>query len=359
MSTKYCLIWLFIYLITIILADNPINKCPKLAPRPPPTSIKNLRPDDVNVVMALGDSITAAFGLQGASGELNEYRGQSWAIGGDSGATTLPNFFNHFTNKPVQGASRGNHFVEVCLGPSICPGHQYHPELDQLNAAQSGAWIQNLLYQISFLKQQIKNNPNIDMNKDWKVLTILIGPNNLCEACYDDYSIYDSAEAFEKSLNQVVKELQTIPRLFVNLVSIFNISGVYTIALNNTYCRTLHNLLFWECDCAFIPFSGEAHRKRMDDTAAAYRDVMRKVASQTPVTDSFALIVQPMFTNLIIPGLEFLSTLDCFHPSLVAHQNMAIGLWDTMLLPAKDKPIIFQFPVPLICPTNDTLLYTY
>jgi len=310
--------------------------------------------------MALGDSITAAFGLIGASGGIYEYRGQSWAIGADKGEITVPNFFNHFLDKPIIGGSLKSHIVEVCIGPFLCPDHQYWPDLDQLNAAQSGAWVQNLPYQIEFLKKQLNSNKNINVEKDWKVLTILIGANNLCDACLESFDEYDSARQFEKSLREVVAQLQTIPRVFVNLVGIFNISSVYEISLNNSYCRTMHEILFFECNCAFNWFDGAAKRKKMDNVAAAYREVMVRVAKETPVTDSFALIYQPMLAKMVTPGIQFLSSLDCFHPSREAHQDLAIGLWNTMLLPMKDKPVDFIYPVPdITCPKNDTLIYTY
>jgi len=180
---------------------------------------------------------------------------------------------------------------------------------------------------------------------------LLIGANNLCESCYDSFDIYDSAAAFEKSLREIVGELQTIPRLFVNLVGIFNISGVYTIALNNTYCRNIHHLVFAECDCALYWSDDNTNRIKMDDTAAAYRNVMKTVARDTPVTDSFALIYQPMLTDMKIQ-LEFLSTLDCFHPTLYAHQQMGIGLWNSMLLPASQKQTGGVIPVPILFPKN-------
>ena len=46
--------------------------------------------------MALGDSITAGFGLEGFTGLYNEYRGRSWSIGGDDGQLTLPNIIKYF-----------------------------------------------------------------------------------------------------------------------------------------------------------------------------------------------------------------------------------------------------------------------
>ena len=84
-------------------------------------------------MLALGESITAAFGLEGIEGGLDEFRGQSWSIGGDDGATTLPNFFKYYTPN-LQGASLGSHFVELCYD-DICPS-PHEPSLDKLNAAQ-------------------------------------------------------------------------------------------------------------------------------------------------------------------------------------------------------------------------------
>jgi len=70
-------------------------KCPPL-PAHTPKDIYDLRPNNIKVVMALGDSITAAYGVMGNPGGLNEFRGKSWSIGGDDNATTIPNFFVHF-----------------------------------------------------------------------------------------------------------------------------------------------------------------------------------------------------------------------------------------------------------------------
>jgi len=80
---------------------------------------------------------------------------------------------------------------------------------------------------------------------------------------------------------------------------------------------------------------------------------MAKVVASTPRRDDFALVLQPMFSDMAIPGMDFLSQLDwfvilpilpssttntdrqSFHPSLEAHQQMAIALWNTMQLPAR------------------------
>jgi hypothetical protein len=97
------------------------------------TNVRNLHPNvcvkeglkycfsnllqDIKVIMALGDSITAgkplyillclyplltgfsAFGLDGFKGVIKEFRGQSFAIGGDSDAVTLANFLKYLENE--------------------------------------------------------------------------------------------------------------------------------------------------------------------------------------------------------------------------------------------------------------------
>jgi len=72
-----------------------------------------LRPDDIKVVAALGDSITAGFGAKGIQdgtiinlNNLAEDRGISFAAGGDDGAITIPNFLKHY-NPNLIGASLG------------------------------------------------------------------------------------------------------------------------------------------------------------------------------------------------------------------------------------------------------------
>lgn len=265
----------------------------------------------------------------------------------------------------------------MCVGDEFCPVGQYRPDLDRLNAAQSGAWISNWPTEFQYLIQQLKADAKINYAEDWKMLTLLIGANNLCRACDPEFDIFDEAAEFEASLRQLVGKLRTIPKLFVNLVSIFNISQVFNITENSLQCEATHGssmmhlflvslsvflpdvLGFLECECIF-PFSPNATmmRAKVDSVAGAYRDRMRKVALSTPSTSDFALVLQPMFSNMKVPGLNFISSLDCFHPSLEAHQQMAIALWNTMFLPTAQKPLEVTFPQQLRCPGNNTVFAT-
>lgn len=61
---------------------------------------------------------------------------------------------------------------------------QYRPAEDVLNAAQSGAMVMNLYtHEFNYLLKMLKSNPNINMEEDWKLLTIFIGANDLCGSC--------------------------------------------------------------------------------------------------------------------------------------------------------------------------------
>jgi hypothetical protein len=57
--------------------------------------VSRRRPDDFSYAMAIGDSITAGAFLRGIQTNVlksfSEWRGQSYAGGGDPGAITVPN----------------------------------------------------------------------------------------------------------------------------------------------------------------------------------------------------------------------------------------------------------------------------
>mmetsp|Transcript_28617 Transcript_28617/g.69768 ORF Transcript_28617/g.69768 Transcript_28617/m.69768 type:complete len:87 (+) Transcript_28617:78-338(+) len=59
--------------------------------------------------------------------------------------------------------------------------------------------------------------------------------------------------------------------------------------------------------------------------------------------------------------IDFLSDLDCFHPSHAAHQTLAIGLWNSMLCTdgrEKRCGIYFSKDMKPTCPTGNSTFYT-
>jgi len=332
--------------------------CPPLPPRNISTSILDLHPSDIRVMMAMGDSITSAFGIMGS---WNESRGHSFSIGGDNGAITLPNLFRDF-NPQLVGYSLGDFPAAVCHGAS-CPGTQYSPDQDANNAAKSGAMIFDMVsLQVNYLIRQVNQKPDMDVSQDWKVLTIMIGANDLCASCAFNLS-YLSPDDYENNLMGTLERIRTsLPRTFVNLVPGFNISQAYDLSIRTPRCANVTRPLFIQCDCLFDPAAG-ALRETIDSYMTQFNQRAVKVATyyQRKAYDTFAVVVQPFATNTDISELpsRFLSRLDCFHPSRPGQEAMAIALWNSMLTPAVYKQSSLNMTDTPICPTANTLLYTF
>mmetsp|Transcript_32618 Transcript_32618/g.103947 ORF Transcript_32618/g.103947 Transcript_32618/m.103947 type:complete len:311 (+) Transcript_32618:322-1254(+) len=280
--------------------------------------------------MALGDSITAAFGAAGFSSGLSEARGMSWSAGAGEGAHTLPNLVKLYS-KDVWGGSVGSHKAEICYGP-VCPG-SYLPEQDRLNAAQSGAMVRNLAGQVDYLAGQLWATGN--MGK-WKLATLFIGANDVCTMCgkaVEGAAAGAVLDAYEAELRAAVTQMRLrIPRLFLSVVPVFNISQVYEFTRGVAWCEEVHLGLPIECECAFTPrppAEAAARRRDMDAGAEGTRertervvDQMRRVAAGDP---HFAVVLQPGLSETDFLGGGFprpgaVSDLDCFHPSALSHE---------------------------------------
>lgn len=70
------------------------------------------------MVAALGDSITAGFGIDGFWGSFTENRGASWAMGGNDNVSSIANFLKRYSPN-IQGASVGTHWVETMRVRSV------------------------------------------------------------------------------------------------------------------------------------------------------------------------------------------------------------------------------------------------
>jgi len=350
--------WLacIVLLPTLALAQFTNTNC--TLPPHNATTILDLHPGDISVIMAMGDSITTGFAVHSS---LNETYGASFSIGGDLTAVTLANFFHYF-NPDLVGYSSGTYPAVVCYGTS-CPAFQYLPTIEQNNAAKSGAMVLDLVnQQAAYLIRQVNQNPNIDVQNDWKVLTILIGANDLCASCSFNLP-YLTPDDYQNNLMATLERVRTsIPRTFVNLVGMYNISQAYELSLTAEHCSNLTRTLFIECDCIFKPENG-AVRESLDASITQFNQRAQNVALyyQSKAYTNFAVVFQPFLMNTYLSTLHhsFVSQLDCFHPSLRGQQAMAVALWNNMLTPSIGKHTFINMADTPICPTPDTLLYTY
>jgi len=313
--------------------------CPVI-PVPPDTSnVKFLKPGNIKVVLAMGDSITAAMSAKDNNIlNLKEYRGLSFSIGGDPNVITLPNLLHPYTYPGYPFGFATGTGTRTGAGTG-------------LDGAVSGAHNLDMLSQAQWLVNALKARTQIDYQKDWKVLTIWIGSNNLCVVCNDAPN--NDAANFEKELTVSLDYLYTnVPRLFVNLIANMDVTSLYQFKAG---ACLLHG---YECSCGGAT---DAKKRALVTTATkAYRETAFKLALKYNQRNStqFAVVVQPFLTNTNIPDRSYLSPADCFHPSAKGHEALSIAVWNNMLVPAASKKTYWDVNDVPLCAGPDTLLYT-
>uniref|UniRef100_A0A0B7ACV2 Phospholipase B1, membrane-associated n=1 Tax=Arion vulgaris TaxID=1028688 RepID=A0A0B7ACV2_9EUPU len=322
--------------------------CPVLPPSATtPTSVHRLRPSDIKVIAALGDSLTAGRGAQGGlPGLLVDYRGLSWSIGGDgdySHIATLPNILRQYNNK-LYGYSEG-----VASFKS------------RLNMAKTGAMSDEILEQAQNLVQRLKDDKHVDIANDWKLITIFIGANDLCDWCIDEDKF--SAVNYRRNLEETLDYLfANVPRAFVNLVEILDLEFI-NILDTTPICKFVHKLV---CDCASNPKTPE-DRDKLIKLREGYQAVTRQLVSsgRYDSSDNFTVVLQPFYENTTIPlkktgkpDFSYFGS-DCFHFSKKSHVASAEALWNNMIEPVGSKQTSWTPGEVIKCPTEASpYLYT-
>ncbi|KAK5852759.1 hypothetical protein PBY51_006602 [Eleginops maclovinus] len=317
-----------------------------------PTSVHELRPGDIQVVAAVGDSLTAGNGIASSPNNvldvLRQYRGLSWSIGGDENlttVTTLPNILKHF-NQNLTGFSVGM-------------GKQETSEAF-LNQAVAGAKSKDLLTQVQALVAKMKNDSRIDFESDWKVISLFIGGNDVCDHCYNSllYSEENFIRNVRNSLDYLHKE---VPRALVNLIETLHITPLREIHIDKSLkCPTwLVNIL---CPCVILPKPSSKALQMVDDINRGYQRSLKELveSNRYDTRSDFTVVVQPFFRDIDLPrqpdgraDRSFFSA-DCFHLSQKAQTMMARSLWNNMLEPLGNKTTRQDFTadIDLKCPTK-------
>ncbi|KAM3870977.1 phospholipase B1, membrane-associated [Diretmus argenteus] len=316
-----------------------------------PTSVHELRPGDIKVVAAVGDSLTAANGVGAKADNLllvmREYRGLSWSIGGDANittVTTLPNILREF-NPSLTGFSEGI-------------GDENSPQAF-LNQAVPGAKSSNMVNMVRVLVDKMKNDSRIDFQNDWKVITMFIGGNDICDFCMD--SIYFSPQNVVGRIRQALDILHSeVPRAAVNLVELLHIVPLRDLHRSNLGCPTWIVKII--CPCILKPTEGSAELQKVNDFNRAYQLAIRELvdSGRYDTHDNFTVVLQPFFREVVLPRLQdgrpdrsYFSP-DCFHLSQRAHTLMARALWNNMFEPVGNKTFTQNFSagIDLKCPSE-------
>jgi len=303
------------------------------------SSVHTLTARDIEVVAAIGDSITAGNGIDArtAVGVTTQYRGFSWSVGGEVGyddnSHTVPNVLKNY-NADVTGYSLGTG-----------PADEYIKA--RMNVAVPGSIARDLPEQAIRLVQLLKER---DLDKTpWKMVTLFIGGNDLCRYCNNPEVL--SAENYAKHIQDTLDYLHdNLERVFVNLVGIFDLTVLGKIEIGFT-CKVLHPVL---CPCGIDPQEEEVIRQ------AAYDYQKHTIAlvdsGRYDGRNDFTVVWQPFFMNMDVPrkpngkaDLTYMAP-DCFHFSRKGHNSVATFLWNAMFQPVGSKSHFMPYDIETHCP---------
>jgi len=343
------------------IVDAGLFNCPKLANIPPPKDVTQLHPSHVSLAIAVGDSITAAFSAQS---NLNEARQLSWAIGkGSADQLTLPWLLEQYSPK-VEGQSTK---AVLPNGLTHLPHGDYHPRCDGLNVAESsGAAHRGSVDEQWALIMKYKGKYQ-DFDTRWKVLTYWMFANDACGICSEPANQSHTYATWVKKTDEfLVNVTSTFKNVYVNLISMLDLSNIHRIQKSKAYCSIEHKFLLKECGC--IDRGTPSELQMLDENIHFMNNRLHKFAADWRVklkqqnrTD-IAIISQPAFEGIgKTLDSTFLSRLDCFHPAAKAHQSLGIGLWNSMLCTEDRKNrcgIVFKPDMAPTCPTEKSVFYT-
>jgi len=163
----------------LIYTNKENFDCPIIAPSENVTSVHELKISDIKAVAALGDSLSAGTAADAESVYkiLTDYRDTSFSAGGGESLETLvtvPNILKKY-NKNLIGYSTGNNAF-------------YRKTKGHFNMATGANRADHIPDRARNLVERIKNSKDLDYKNDWKLITLFVGGNDLCEYCLDKKS---------------------------------------------------------------------------------------------------------------------------------------------------------------------------
>ncbi|XP_026150738.1 activator of 90 kDa heat shock protein ATPase homolog 1b isoform X1 [Mastacembelus armatus] len=316
-----------------------------------PTSVEYVKAADVKVIAALGDSLTTAIGANGSTiaSIPFEFRQVSWSIGGYGtfqNVITLANIFKLFNPK--------------LLGPApMRTLHGYPTTINEtgFNFAVTGHNTLNVSEQIRHMIETFKSYPGLNFQEDWKVVTMLIGMNDICDYCKNkslfspDSFIHYMTEALDMMMNE-------IPRTIVNVVQLLLMKPLREVQKPTLGCQLQKSF----CSCLVLPDENSIELKELIEINYEFQRRLKKLLhSDRFFKQDFAVVLQPYLEAATPPRLPngkidlSFFTADCFHFTVKGHEELAKGLWNNMFQPEGGKEMIWSFsePVELICPPKE------
>jgi len=328
---------------TGVACDLPMppveSTCQMLAPRRNASGrADDVRLDEIGIVMAMGDSMTAGYNV--LKGDNVEYRGWSFSSGSEPSANTLATFLKAY-NPHLLGASTGERH------PSQAPGHYAVPcpEKDYaicgLNAAVDGARVGWLQQQLDWLSKRLDTLAPGTWPDQWKMITIFSGLDDIVFGPSNNATAHPPTDVHvvEQQFDAILESLHMrFPKLLVNILALPE-----NFAANTTVAKQ---------SCRFFKRISEAlgihwtdlnlwHRTILDYNKMLVRLVQRwqKRCSADNCTMAVALRLPLLKTQV---SLHELDSFDCFHPNLRLAEAMAIDIWNEMLEGPQSPQVFWQ-----------------
>ncbi|KAH8309871.1 hypothetical protein KR067_009839 [Drosophila pandora] len=311
-----------------------------------PTSVHRLRPGDIDVIGAMGDSLTAGNGIF-ATNLLHvtvENRGVVWSIGGQYNwrkYLTLPNILKEFNPK--------------LYGYAIKDGLSTD-RTSRFDVAELAAMSRDMPYMAKVLVKRMQRDPNVNMTQDWKLVTLFIGNNDFCtDICYYPEP-EKTVEWHERNMLKTYRYLRdNVPRLMLNVVPAPNLRFLTNLKGLPPVC---YNTLRFECPC--LVGKGKAQLDYLEAIMKRWIAKDYEIANREEFnTETFTINVQPFSQFRDFPrtrsgqtDTRFFSE-DCFHLSQRGHASAANSIWNNMLeLPGEKGGFVTQLFETFRCPSE-------
>ena len=299
----FCLVFLGFSLLAVgiyALKDlgDPNYNCPGLMgpSATVPTSVHSMRPADIKIIAALGDSLTAGNGAGAPQDDpiavILQYRGLSFQGGGDKGLddhVTIPNILRKY-NPDLFGWATG-----------ICSNDVW--DMARLNLGYPGDQSGDLIAQAHQLVQLMQTHEEIDIQNDWKLVNIFIGVNDICHYCTDSLNNNNgphSAANYETHLRKTIDILkQNLPRTIVSITGMFNMKILRIVNHKEAFCQELY---VFECPCED---KNEFTDDELGNISLSYVNAVQDMQDQGYYeADDFTLVLQPFFADDVVPALK-------------------------------------------------------
>ncbi len=207
-----------------------------------------------------------------------------------------------------------------------------------------------MLGQAKVLVEKMMESEEVNIEEDWKMITMLIGSIDLCELCNASQG---DPDVWIQDIMKALDYLHTnSPRTFVNVVQLFNHTAVLDAIFPTGFGICRDKVV---CSCFY------SNREQFTQFNEQYQEKLEALiaSGRYDTTDNFTAVLQPFIQ--MVDSQFVLSNLavTCFSLNPPGNRNMALGIWNNLLERVGEKSQVITTPVDKInCPT-DTKPYFY